>query len=193
MSIGSRVGIARHVVPTCAPARSPTECGPGRAPRWPLQAWIETAAARSLTVLEVNEAGTLSPLLARMPGHVLAEYPDVDMQAMPYEDATFDLVVHSDTLEHVPDPRAALRECHRVLRPGGALCFTIPTIVGRMTRSRAGLPPSFHGDPSQRAGDWAVQTEFGADAWTYVIEAGFTAVTVLTVDYPSATALLARR
>ena len=48
---------------------------------------------------------------------------------------TYDLVVHSDTLEHVPDPVRALQECRRVLRPLGACCFTVPIVVGRLTRS----------------------------------------------------------
>ncbi len=41
--------------------------------------------------------------------------------------------------------------------------------------------------------EMAVHTEFGADAWTYVIRAGFQSVSVHTVDYPSATAMLARK
>jgi hypothetical protein len=32
-----------------------------------------------------------------------------DMRAMPYADASFDVVIHSDTLEHVPGAVAALR------------------------------------------------------------------------------------
>jgi ubiquinone/menaquinone biosynthesis C-methylase UbiE len=70
-------------------------------------------------VLEINEAGTLSPLLRQLPGHVLTGYPAVDIHSMPYLDATFDLVLHSDTLEHVASPIRALEECRRVLRPGG--------------------------------------------------------------------------
>ena len=38
--------------------------------------------------------------------------------------------------------------CRRVLKPEGALCFTVPKIVGRLTRSRDGLPKSYNGDPN---------------------------------------------
>ena len=104
--------------------------------------FVDTSAAATLEVLEINPAGSLSPVLARLPRHRLANYPDLDMQAMPYPDESFDLVVHSDTLEHVPDRSRALSECRRVLRPTGALCFTVPIIVGRLTRSCAGRPPA---------------------------------------------------
>jgi SAM-dependent methyltransferase len=38
---------------------------------------------------------------------------------MPFEDASFDLVTCVNTLHHLPDPHAALREIARVLAPGG--------------------------------------------------------------------------
>src|SRR6185295_17348247 len=93
------------------------------------------AAPRQGATLEINEAGTLSPLLRQLPGHRLATFPEVDIHRLPYADDSFSLVVHSDTLEHVARPNAALSECRRVLRPGGSLCFTVPMIVGRLTRS----------------------------------------------------------
>ncbi|MEE2906863.1 MAG: class I SAM-dependent methyltransferase [Planctomycetota bacterium] len=157
--------------------------------------WLEEALGqrkwRKLQVLELNEAGTLSPLLSRLPGHTLASYPEVDMQAMDYPDASFDLVVHSDTLEHVPDPVQALRECRRVLRPGGACCYTVPIIIGRLNRRRDGMPPSWHGDPGTSQDDWRVQTEYGADAWCQVLEAGFSRVAINSVAFPSAVAMCA--
>jgi SAM-dependent methyltransferase len=158
-----------------------------------LREFAQTPDAARLAILEINEAGDLSPTLRQFPGHVLATYPDVDMHAMPYADEMFDIVVHSDTLEHVAQPIRALSECSRVLRTGGTLCFTIPTIVGRLTRSRAGLPKSFHGSPATGSDDFSVQTEFGADMWTYVIQAGFSSVAINSVDFPSALAISARR
>ncbi|MEM9343599.1 MAG: bifunctional 2-polyprenyl-6-hydroxyphenol methylase/3-demethylubiquinol 3-O-methyltransferase UbiG [Pseudomonadota bacterium] len=40
-------------------------------------------------------------------------------EALPYEDAAFDIVVCVDVLEHVADLDAVLAECARVLKPGG--------------------------------------------------------------------------
>jgi ubiquinone/menaquinone biosynthesis C-methylase UbiE len=149
--------------------------------------------ASRLIVLELNEAGSLSPVLRTISTYTFGAYPDVDMLALPYPDNSFDLVVHSDTLEHVPNPISALRECHRVLKVSGALCFTVPIIVGRMSRSRDGLPKSFHGNEAQSPDDFVVHTEFGADAWTYVSQAGFSRVEFHTVEFPAAIALLARK
>jgi len=151
--------------------------------------FVRSRRARRLEVLEINEAGTLSPLLAQMPHHTLAAYPEVDMTALPYEDACFDLVVHSDTLEHVGDPVQGLRECRRVLAPGGACCFTVPIVPGRVTRRRDGLEDSFHGD--DRSGPYLVRTEYGVDAWLDVLAAGFPACAIRAFDVPAGLAVVA--
>ena len=152
----------------------------------------QSPAAQRLRVLEINEAGGVSPFLAKWPGHAFGKFPDVDMQSLPHPDGSFDLVVHSDTLEHVPDPVRGLAECRRVLRPGGACVFTVPIIVGRLTRSRAGLTPSYHGDPESGTG-YLVHTEFGADAWTWPLAAGFADCRMVSLEYPAAHALIAVR
>jgi ubiquinone/menaquinone biosynthesis C-methylase UbiE len=43
-----------------------------------------------------------------------------DAEALPYDDASFDLVYSFGVLHHSPDTARAVREVHRVLRPGGA-------------------------------------------------------------------------
>ncbi|VTU20372.1 Methyltransferase domain protein [Variovorax sp. SRS16] len=151
----------------------------------------QVAAAQALRLLELNEAGNLSPVLRAFGGYAFGAYPEVDMHSIPFADETFDVVVHSDTLEHVPHPVHALAECRRVLKRGGALCFTVPIIVGRMSRDRSGLSKSFHGSPATAADDYAVQTEFGADAWTYVMQAGFTKISIHALAYPAAIAFAA--
>ena len=158
-----------------------------------LRKFVKTSEAARIALLEINEAGDLSRVLRRLPGRILAAYPAVDMRDLPYADASFDLVVHSDTLEHIPDPMRALEECRRVLRPGGVLCFTVPTVVGRLSRSRDGLPKSYHGSSETGSDDYRVQTEFGGDMWTYVLRAGFEAVSINAVEYPAALALSARK
>lgn len=144
-----------------------------------------------LRVLEINGASGLTNWLAMMPGRQLAEYPEIDMQRMPYSNGSFDMVVHSDTLEHIENPLQALKECRRILCPGGLLAFTIPIVVGRMSRSRQGLSKSYHGFPGNGSDDYMVHTEYGADMWQQVLEAGFDSVKIETFDYPAGIAIAA--
>lgn len=44
----------------------------------------------------------------------------------PVDDGGADVVLSTETLEHVPDPGAFLAEAFRVLRPGGQLVLTVP-------------------------------------------------------------------
>jgi SAM-dependent methyltransferase len=49
----------------------------------------------------------------------------IDLQRIPYPDETFDMVIGNHILEHVDNAEVALREMHRVLKPGGrAICQT---------------------------------------------------------------------
>jgi SAM-dependent methyltransferase len=145
----------------------------------------------ALRILEINEAGTLTPTLARWRRHQLVTYPDVDMMQLPLAADTFDLVLHSDTLEHVCDPVQGLRECRRVLRTGGHLAYTVPVIVGRLTRTRDGLPASFHG--ARGEDNYLVHTEYGADCWQQPVAAGFRSVTLHAYDHPAALAVLCQK
>lgn len=158
----------------------------------PFSHFVESDRARTLRLLEINEAGGLSPLLARLPGRTAAAYPHIDMQALPFPDRSFDIVVHSDTLEHVPLPLAGLKECLRVLRPGGACAFTVPIVVGRLSRSRAGMPASYHGEPGSGE-HYLVHTEFGSDVWRLVLEAGFDECRLSGLELPAAHAIVAIR
>lgn len=45
---------------------------------------------------------------------------------MPYADNEFDAVMFTDVLEHVEDPDSFMKECARVLKPGGVLFAYVP-------------------------------------------------------------------
>ncbi|HAF25561.1 MAG TPA: hypothetical protein DCK93_22075 [Blastocatellia bacterium] len=53
-----------------------------------------------------------------------------DIQRIPFEAETFDTVISCETIEHVPDPRQAVQELARVLKPEGRLFLTTPNYLG---------------------------------------------------------------
>ncbi len=73
-----------------------------------------------------------------------------DLEALPFRDSVFDGSVCEDTIEHLPDDRAGVRELARVIRPGGQLVLATPNrrrldvLVERWRDRRRGerRPPS---------------------------------------------------
>jgi SAM-dependent methyltransferase len=49
-----------------------------------------------------------------------------DARRLPFPDATFDVVITSEVLEHIQDDVAAIAEMVRVLKPGGRFAATVP-------------------------------------------------------------------
>lgn len=95
--------------------------------------------ARRCRLLEFAPSFGLSHKLKRMPfvdyrsadlyrNNVDDRVDITDMRA--YADGSFDVVLCSHVLEHVPDDRRAMRELHRILRPDGFAIVMVPMVHG---------------------------------------------------------------
>lgn len=86
-----------------------------------------------------------------------------DLTKLSFDDAAFSCVLSLDCFEHIPDYRRAFSECHRVLRGGGALLWSVPFAresAQNIVRARPGpdgsiehlREPEYHGDPLSEEG-----------------------------------------
>jgi ubiquinone/menaquinone biosynthesis C-methylase UbiE len=118
---------------------------------WPYGEALEVGCGTGFFLLNLAQAGVLAK------GHVTDISPGMvevaqqnaaalglavdgrvaDAETLPYEDASFDLVVGHAVLHHVPDVEQALGEVLRVLRPGGRFVFAgEPTRYGDVVARR---------------------------------------------------------
>ena len=99
-----------------------------------------------------------------------------DLMGLHFPDSTFDVAFSFETIEHVPHPRRALAELHRVLRPGGKLCLTFPNYFGvqglhRAWREATGRPWTEGGQPINhflllpRVFAWLAAAGFRVETW----------------------------
>jgi SAM-dependent methyltransferase len=78
---------------------------------------------------ELNEIDAILQAMKEQgeaPESAKAEAVKGDALDLPYDDGTFDCVIASEILEHVPEDDRAIVELIRVLKPGGALAVTVP-------------------------------------------------------------------
>jgi SAM-dependent methyltransferase len=175
-----------------------------------VDAAFEDPRIQALQIAEINSAGSLHPFLAKSPNLRYSEYgstdpnvPSEDLMNLSYADSTFDLVLTSETLEHVPDVDRALREIHRILKPQGLHVFTVPVHADRkVTRRRAHLqngelvhtlPASYHGSAGSRNSDFLVFYEFGTDFPDRCRAAGFVVETLRDEKNPALVVFSARK
>lgn len=105
-----------------------------------------------------------------------------DVTNLSFDDASKEIILCFDVLEHVHDYRAALREFHRVLTAGGQLVISVPFSFRHETLVRATLDengsvthltePCYHGDPLSDKGVLSFY-DFGMDLLEEMREAGF--------------------
>jgi ubiquinone/menaquinone biosynthesis C-methylase UbiE len=65
-------------------------------------------------------------------GQLCAGVVQGDAQKLPFASGSFDMVISCETIEHLPNVQAGLREMHRVTRPGGRLLLTTPNYANLM-------------------------------------------------------------
>ena len=61
-------------------------------------------------------------------GAVVLETANGDARRLPFADGSFDRVIASEVMEHIDDDDTAMAELTRVLRPGGTIAVTIPSL-----------------------------------------------------------------
>jgi SAM-dependent methyltransferase len=110
------------------------------------------------------------------PGRAMIE---LDITQIDRADATFDAVVCSHVLEHVPDDRRAMRELARVLKPTGFALFMVPMKLDRTIED-----PSIT-DPAERDrlfGHAEHVRRYGRDFADRLSEAGFSCRRIAVSD-----------
>jgi SAM-dependent methyltransferase len=87
------------------------------------------------------------------PGALVGGVLNQDVQRLSFADASLDLITSNQVFEHVQDDQQGFRECHRVLKPGGALIFSVPLYALPATQQLARIkdgnvehlvPPEYH-------------------------------------------------
>jgi len=126
------------------PGRRCLDVGPGTG-RW--LAFLQAEGAGPLCAADISaEALRLcAPLCEKV------QKLDLERDPLDFPDASFDLTVSFEVLEHLADPENYLREIRRVTRPGGAILMSVPNVVSFISRVRmvlGVLPPSISQDPT---------------------------------------------
>lgn len=126
------------------------------------------------------------------PGRLVGAVRCENLQDLSFADASIDLHVTQDVIEHVFHPARVFREIARTLKPGGAHVFTVPLVRRHeASRARARLdeggrvvhlePPEYHGNPTVDEGS-LVTMDWGFDICRHIFEASGLFTHVVQID-----------
>jgi len=159
----------------------------------------ELAFSEGFTIYNTESSGPLHTRLSKHADYVCSEYfgdghrsgtiingiLHQDLRQLSFADASFDLVMSSDVLEHMPTPYDAHQDIFRVLKPGGRHIFTVPfnahaeaddvrarLVDGRIEYLAEAL---YHGDPVRPDEGILVWTIFGTGMMQMLESIGFVA------------------
>lgn len=99
-------------------------CGNGKFTR------LLASLFRSVAGIDVKARKIEEAQQAARDAGLAIDFRTASADAIPFPDASFDVVAFSNSLHHMPDPRRALAEAARVLRPGGWLYVMEPVPAG---------------------------------------------------------------
>jgi SAM-dependent methyltransferase len=114
---------------------------PFNSSRWYLDRWVAEAgrlgADRSFRVLDAGAGNAPYRKHFKHVTYETADFGEIDkryshldytcrLEELPMADGTYDLVLCSQVLEHIPEPVAVLKEIRRVLKPNGQAWFSAP-------------------------------------------------------------------
>lgn len=113
------------------------------APDYGLYLWLKRQKGVSYTGSDID---------ARRYRHI-ANMRSADLTAAPFGDASFDVVICSHVLEHIPDDAQAMREILRMLKPGGRALLLVPLALdGKGTEEEPAI--SDPAEQERRFGQW---------------------------------------
>ena len=95
---------------------------------------------------------------ATLPGPAWGGCVNGDGTKLPFADGSFDKIIASEVLEHIPDDATALAELTRVLKPGGTIAVTVPAWLPE--RICWAITDEFHA-PFVEGGHVRIYTEAG--------------------------------
>lgn len=104
------------------------------------QTWLKTMGQAGLQVLDVGSQ--IQPYRPLLEGRI-NRYVAVDLcqtalvnvvcrgEEIPLSDGLFDLVICTQVLEYIKEPASLIAEIHRLLKPGGCLWLSAPSVFPR--------------------------------------------------------------
>jgi SAM-dependent methyltransferase len=106
--------------------------------------WLKNTPAGKLSVLDVG--GRIQPYRILL-GERCVRYVAMDLrltplvdvvghgERLPFRSQQFDIVVCTQVLEYVPEPKVVIAEIHRALKAGGILLLSVPSVFPRDSES----------------------------------------------------------